>query len=247
MLGFAPLAGAQGALVVVGGAYPAYSGLADVNVPIEVPFPRIVGGEPPYTFALSAGALPPPFVTRNVTAGRDVVHVGSTYAVEIGADGALRGATGFPGRFVGTVTVTDANGRTGSADFVLDLDLALAYVGDHEVHVPASPEVVVHGDRVRVSGVPVPALPEQGIDVYFALTFDAAASLGSPSRPVVQEDFDIHRRHGTLSKMTPTIVSDPLRWVYDVVASQATLVDGKPVPLEGGRRSAPIRFTFLRP
>jgi hypothetical protein len=240
------LAIAQGELVVVG-AYAPYVGPADVHTPIELPFPRVLGGQEPYVFELTAGALPRPFATRAVGEGAGALHPGGTYVILLGSDGALRGTTGWPGRFTGTVTVTDANGRTGQADFELDLALALAYVGEPEVRVPEEPAVVVHGDRVRVSGVPVPALPEVGMDLYFDLTLDAAASRGTPARPPEPGDFDIHRAHGTISKMRPSPGSDALRWVYQVVAHRAERVDGALVPLEAGPSSAPVTLTFIRP
>ena len=229
------------------GTYEPYVALADVHTAIEIPFPRVLGGQEPYTFELTAGALPRPFATRAVGEGEEVLHPGGTYVILLSGDGVLRGATGWPGRFTGTVTVTDANGRTGEADFDLDLGLALEYVGDLELRVPAEPAVVVHGDRVRVSGVPVPALPEVGMDLWFDLTLDAAASRGTPARAPEQADFDIHRAHGTISKMRPSPGNDALRWVYQVVAHRAELVDGALAPLEDGPASAPVTVVFERP
>lgn len=246
LLAVRPIVGAQGELVVVG-AYEPYVGPADVHTTIELPFPRVLGGQEPYTFELTAGALPRPFPTRAVGEGADALHPGGTYVVLLSGDGTLRGTTGWPGRFTGTVTVTDANGRTGQADFDLDLALALTYVGDPEIQVPAEPAVVVHGDRVRVSGVPVPALPEIGMDLFFDLTLDPAASQGTPARTPEQGDFDIHRAHGTISKVRPSPGSDALRWVYRVVAHRAELVDGNVVPLDGAPTSAPVTLVFVRP
>jgi hypothetical protein len=246
LLAGAPSALAQGELVAVG-PYTPYRGLADVGVAIELPFPRVLGGEPPYVYELTAGTLPPPFVTRTVTVGLEVIHEGATFALELGEDGALRGATGFPGRYTGTVTATDANGRTATADFEIVLDLALAYVGDHEVTVPEAPAVVVNGDRVRVAGVPVPALPTSGMDLYFSLTLDPSTRVGAATSPPQEADFDIHRAHGTISKVRATPANGPLRWVYQVVATQATRDGDALTPLEGGAASAPVVLTFLQP
>jgi hypothetical protein len=240
------LAIAQGELVVVG-AYAPYVGPADVHTPIELPFPRVLGGQEPYVFELTAGALPRPFATRAVGEGAGALHPGGTYVILLGSDGALRGTTGWPGRFTGTVTVTDANGRTGRADFDFDLALDVAYEGELEMRVPAEPAVVVHGDRVRVSGVPVPALPETGMELYFELTFDPAASQGTPARAPEASDFDIHHAHGTVSKMVPSPGDDALRWVYRVVAHRAERVGDRLVRVDGGPSSAPVTLAFVRP
>jgi len=246
LLAGASSAVAQGRLVAVG-PYAPYRGPADVGVTIELPFPSVLGGEPPYVYELTAGALPPAFVTQAVTEGLEVVHEAMTYVLELGEDGALRGATGFPGRYTGTVTATDANGRTATADFELWLDLALAYVGDPEVTVPVGAAVVVNGDRVRVAGIPVPALPANGMDLFFTLTFDPSASAGAIGRPPQPDDFDINHAHGTISKMRATPATGPLRWAYQVVATQATRVGGVLVPLEGGHASAPVFLRFVQP
>ena len=241
-----PLAVAQGELVVVG-AYEPYVGLADVHTAIELPFPRVLGGEEPYAFELTAGALPRPFATRAVGEGDAALHPGGTYVILLSSDGVLRGTTGWPGRFTGTVTVTDANGRTGQADFDLDFALDVAYQGELEMRVPAEPAVVVHGDRVRVSGVPVPALPETGMELYFELTFDPAASQGTPARAPDAGDFDIPHAHGTVSKMRPSPGADALRWVYRVVAHRAERVGDRLVRVDGGPSSAPVTLAFVRP
>ncbi len=239
-----PLTAAQGEIVVVG-AYEPYVGLADVHTLIELPFPRVLGGQEPYTYELTAGALPRPFATRAVGEGDAALHGGGTYVILLSSDGTLRGATGWPGRFTGSVTVTDSAGRSGQADFDFDLAFALSYVSEPEIQVPAEPAVVVHGDRVRVSGVPVPALPEFGMELYFDLTLDSAASQGTPTPE--QGDFDIHRAHGTISKVRPSAGSGAVRWVYRVVAHRAELVGGNVVPLEGGASSAPLRLVFVKP
>ena len=241
-----PIVAAQGELVLVGD-YEPYVGPADVHAMIELPFPRVLGGEAPFTFELTAGALPRPFATRPVGDGPSALHPGGTYVILLSSDGVLRGTTGWPGRFTGTVTVTDANGRTGQADFDLDLALGLTYVGESEVRVPVEPAVVVHGDRVRVSGLPVPALPEFGMELLFDLTLDASASQGAPTRAPEQDDFDIHREHGTVSKMRRTPASGAMRWTYQVVAHRAERVGGAVVPLEGGPSSAPVTLVFVRP
>lgn len=70
-----------------------------------VPFNQVLtasGGAPPYTFAVSAGALPT--------------------GITLAADGTLSGVATQNGSFGVTVTVTDANGNTGEGAYALAID-----------------------------------------------------------------------------------------------------------------------------
>jgi hypothetical protein len=68
------------------------------------------GGTPPYTFAVTAGTLPP--------------------GLTLSADGVLSGKPTAAGTFNFTVTATDANGNTGSQAYAITI-VKLAPVGGY--------------------------------------------------------------------------------------------------------------------
>ena len=207
------------ALLEVDADYAPYAADANVNTAISLAFPAITGGLAPFTFELVAGDLPADFETQEVV-GRVVAAV---YSVELDPDtGEIAGATGFPGLFTGTVQVTDALGQTATADYELDLALALRYTAadlettEDTFSYPSStiPHFTVPGDRVQVSGVgDTDGLPDAFLaDLSFALDF--VSSNGSPT-PTEIASFEITTSQGAITRVlsVPSIT----QWIYDVV------------------------------
>ena len=166
--------------------YAAFSGDADITAaPLSLSFPAFSGGLSPFSFELTAGALPADFVVDT-----------DTFEVTLDeATGEIAGVTGFPGVFTGTVTVTDAVGASLDADFTLDLDLAFRLTAA-DLETTAStftypdpwddtaedPFFIVPGDRVRVSGVSDTALLPAGFlaNLSFSLTYVSSDDTYTP-------------------------------------------------------------------
>ena len=207
------------ALLEVDADYAPYAADANVNTAISLAFPAITGGLAPFTFELVAGDLPADFETQEVVGRVDV----EVFSVELDPDtGEIAGATGFPGLFTGTVQVTDALGQTATADYELDLALALRYTAadlettEDTFSYPSStiPHFTVPGDRVQVSGVgDTDGLPDAFLaDLSFALDF--VSSNGSPT-PTEIASFEITTSQGAITRVlsVPSIT----QWIYDVV------------------------------
>ena len=218
-------------------SYDTYEAGASVDAPFSIAFPAFTGGLAPFTYELVAGALPADFVTVEYVDGDGVTIPSASYMVTLdSATGEISGATGFPGVFTGTVQATDALGQTLTADFTLDLELLLAYTGETEIEVFRTiGGVVVASDRVRVSGLPVAALPVTGMALTFALALDVDASSGT--RNPAPDDFSIDA-DGAISKdWAPGGGGPPqeaIVWVYDATAAH----------VDSGTVSEPVRFTF---
>ena len=219
--------------------YETYAAEANVSdAPFSISFPAFTGGLAPFTYALIDGALPSDFVTLEYVNSDDDTIPSETYAVVLDEDtGEISGATGFPGTFTGTVQVTDASGQTLAADFTIDLELSLYYVDalltDPQTDFafvrgedggPELPNVVITGNRVRVSGVDTDALPESGMDVSFLLDYVLARdyATGALYDGDVLDWFLINTAQGAVTR---SLDSDNGTWTYDVNATH--LASGK--------------------
>ena len=215
--------------------YAAFSGNADVTAaPLSLSFPAFSGGLSPYSFAVTAGALPGDFIVDPADPADDPV----TYAVTLDTDtGEIAGMTGFPGTFTGTVTVTDALGESLTADFTLEFDLLFRYTAaDLETFAdtftypdpweapvdPAEAITIVPGDRVQVSGVSNTDLLPVGFlnDLTFTLTYvsstpvDYAAPAGDGD---TAGTFRINTGQGAISQHED---HDPITsWNYTVTVT----------------------------
>lgn len=107
--------------------------LANTVVSIEAPI--VSGGDPPYTFALSAGALP---------AGLDLI-----------ADGSITGTPTEVGIFTGTVTVTDTADRTATADFSIEIMAETEFAVNPWIGLTVFTGEVVLPQALVVTGLPL--------------------------------------------------------------------------------------------
>jgi len=189
---------------------------ANVNEPISVVAPApSSAGYGTLTYEITAGTLPPVFTVD------DGVNPPIDYALALDPDtGEISGATGFPGTFTGTVTVTDALGQTADIDFSLDLDLVFdVYAAGDTTDLQHSftfdetnvDPTVVPGNRLRVSGVPdIVWLPDEFADeLAFALNFLQVSPSQSPT--AIDGAFEVNTTQGTVSHVSAT---DTAVWDY---------------------------------
>ncbi len=201
-----------------GANYTAYVGNASIANAINVVAPAPTSaGYGALSYELTAGALPDAFVVD------DLVNPATTYELTVDpATGAIAGATGYPGLYTGTVTVTDELGQTADVTFSLDLGLSLQ-VMDANSEEETGPQtafdfsnastVIVPGDRIRVSGVGnTDWLPD---DFAAALAFELNfVSATPPALPGDEDDaFEVNTLQGAVSRGT---ASDAHDWVFDL-------------------------------
>ena len=214
--------------------YDAFVGDADVDAPMSRAFPAFTGGLAPFTFEITDGGLPPAFVTVEYfeeTSG--TLLLSETYEIVLEpATGEIAGATGYPGTFAGTVTVTDTLGATLEADFSLVFELSLVYLDaalenpetDFEFvrtidGGPAIPNVAIPGDRVRVSGLNTGTLPDDGsFDLSFELVCVSARFFTSGNLTDCGSTVVINTDDGTISREA---LSNIGTWTFDVTVNHA--------------------------
>lgn len=130
----------------------------EVNTAVSIDAPAVSGGDPPYAFALSDGALP---------TGLDLI-----------ADGSITGTPTEAGTFTGTVTVTDAADRTATAEFSIVVNPAVEFALNPYVGLTVEVGENLLPQELVVTGVPQytyevitvdpddPDLPEEWADRY---------------------------------------------------------------------------------
>ncbi len=197
-------------------AYPAAVGGATIDNIVSILPPAATStGYGALTYELTSGALPPAFVVDN--------GVMAPEAFEITLDentGEIRGSTGWPGVFTGTVTVTDELGQT--ADLTFSITGALVFevynsdgtATQSRFPYAATSETVVPGDRIRVSGVDntlwLPADFASGL--AFSLNF---TSVAPDAGGVLQDEaFLVNASEGVVSLGTAL---DTQLWSYGLV------------------------------
>lgn len=219
-------------------AYPTTVGAASIdNVVSILPPAAISQGYGALTYELTSGALPPAFVVDNG------VMAPETYEIILDeVTGEIRGSTGWPGVYSGTVTVTDEVGQT--ADLTFSITGTLAFeVYNSEGTAPQSifpydiaTETVVPGDRIRVSGVAntlwLPADFASGL--AFSLDFTSVA----PGAGGILEDeaFLINTSEGAVSLGTAL---DTQSWSYGLVLDYGGASVSVPLVFEGNNYTVP--------
>ncbi|HET9028395.1 MAG TPA: Ig-like domain-containing protein [Trueperaceae bacterium] len=197
-------------------AYPTTVGAATIDNVISILPPTTTSaGHGALSYALTGGALPPAFVVDNG------VMAPETYEIVLDENtGEIRGSTGWPGVFTGTVTVTDELGQTA------DLTFSITGVLDFEVYnsegtatqstfpYTSTTETVVPGDRIRVSGVDntlwLPADFASGL--AFSLNFTSVVPDAGGALP--DEAFLVNASEGVVSLGTAL---DTQLWSYGLV------------------------------
>lgn len=218
-----------------GADYATLVGVASVDGPISVAAPAPASaGYGDLTYALTAGALPDAFVVD------DGVNPAESFEVTLDpATGEISGATGYPGVYTGTVTVTDSLGQTAELDFTINLGLSLQ-VFNSEGDAPQGTftysnvsTTVVPGDRIRVSGV----VNSEWLPADFAgqLEFDLDFLSADPvqNQAAADEAFEVNTAQGTVSRGETPTTGDDIRWSFELALTYGSITTSVPLVFQG--------------
>jgi len=217
------------------GDYATSNGTANVQTAIDLEVPATIGGYGTVTYALVAGStLPADFIVDD---GVSPV----TYSVTLDATtGAISGATGYPGTYTGFVEATDELGQTTTAAYSITLLLDFTYVAadlvtptTEFVYNPsaATPEYVVPGIQVRISGVEntdwLPADLSDDLQFSFAVV-GATDILGDPIAAPDSSGVTINTVEGTFYRAGPITDAD---WAFDVTLTNLATSETVTLPV----------------